>query len=165
MMQRGMRMPQQGRTRGLRDLLQQLRQQRRERLDRFDLGGVMDDIRNQIEEILEMERATLRDRLGEPPAEQSGGEQADDQQPAVEQASDEEPRGQHAGGQQAGGSDPTEEQQFQEMLERIAQRKQDFLDRLPRTPPGRSRSSRTTSSSTPRRSTASRSSSNSSARR
>ncbi len=131
MMQRGMRMPQQGRTRGLRDLLQQLRQQRRERLDRFDLGGVMDDIRNQIEEILEMERATLRDRLGEPPAEQSGGEQADDQQPGVEQASDEEPRGQHAGGQQAGGSAPTEEQQFQEMLERIAQRKQDFLDRLP----------------------------------
>ena len=141
MMQRGMQMPQQGRTQGLRDLLQQLRQQRRERLDRFDLGGVMDDIRNQIEEILEMERATLRDRLGEPPAEQSGGEQADDQQasgeqPGVEQASgeqpsDEEPRGQHAGGQQAGGSAPTEEQQFQEMLERIAQRKQDFLDRLP----------------------------------
>ncbi len=141
MMQRGMQMPQQGRTQGLRDLLQQLRQQRRERLDRFDLGGVMDDIRNQIEEILEMERATLRDRLGEPPAEQSGGEQADDQQPGVEQASgeqasgeqpsDEKRRGQHAGGQQAGGIARTEEQQFQEMLERIAQRKQDFLDRLP----------------------------------
>ena len=43
---------------GLRDLLQQLRQQRRERLDRFDLGGVMDDIRKQLDEILDLERDT-----------------------------------------------------------------------------------------------------------
>ena len=39
----------------MRDLRHQLRQQRRERLDRFDMGGVMDDIRDQLREILDLE--------------------------------------------------------------------------------------------------------------
>ena len=63
LMQRGMRNPQGDRMQGLRDLLQQLRQQRRQRLDQFDLGGVMEDIRRQLEEILDLERGTLDERL------------------------------------------------------------------------------------------------------
>ena len=59
LMQRGMRNPQGDRMQGLRDLLQQLRQQRRQRLDQFDMGGVMEDIRRQLEEILNLERGTL----------------------------------------------------------------------------------------------------------
>ena len=68
LMQRGMRGPQGMRTPGLRDLLHQLRQQRRERLDQFDLGGVMEDIARQLEEILDLERSTLDERM-----EQAGG--------------------------------------------------------------------------------------------
>src|SRR5690606_15149167 len=45
--------------------LQRLRQMRRERLDQYDMGGVMEDIRRQLEEILELERDTLRDRMGD----------------------------------------------------------------------------------------------------
>ena len=170
MMQRGMQTPQEGRMQGLRDLLQQLRQQRRERLDRFDMGGVMDDLRRQLEEILEMERETLSDRLGEqdqPQDQQDGapsGEQGEggegssgEQSPGQQQQGGEQPPGmpqgqqpsgrsqsgqqrpsgqsgeQSQGGQPGGvqGGELSEEEQFQQMLERIAQRKQDFLDQLP----------------------------------
>ncbi len=175
MMQRGMQTPQQGQMQGLRDLLQQLRQQRRERLDRFDMGGVMEDLQRQLEEILGMERETLTDRLGEqdqPQSEQQDGapsgeqgegaegsqgeQQSGQQQPGGEQQSGQpqsgmrqpgqQPTGQQSGQPQqpgqsgerssegqpgAAGQELTEEEQFQQMLERIAQRKQDFLDQLP----------------------------------
>ena len=71
LMQRGMRSPDGARTQGLRDLLQRLRQQRRQALDRFDLSSVFDDIQRQIDEIVDLERDTLDDRLeeaGPPPA-------------------------------------------------------------------------------------------------
>ena len=193
LMQRGMRTPQQGRMQGLRDLLQQLRQQRRERLDQFDLGGVMEDIRRQLEEILDLERDTLHERLGDaqqggqqdgqPSGMQDGGEDSsggesgeDGQQPGQRQpgtqsgaqsgfqpggqrpragqrspqgqqspqgqpggqpSGEQQPDGDQAGGQQ-GGAQPggSEEDQFRQMLERIAQRKQDFLDQLPPDPAG-----------------------------
>lgn len=187
LMQRGMRSPQGDRMQGLRDLLQRLRQMRRQRLDQYDLGGVMEDIRRQLEEILDLERQTLRDRLGDQsqdgqpsgesqqgqpgdlgqdgsdgqqqPAGQQGGEQpsgergaegadgADGQQgqrgelaqPGGQQGQQGMRGGQPQGGQQNGqpsdggqqGQQGGDEQQFQEMLQRIAQRKQDFLDQLP----------------------------------
>ncbi|MFN8639177.1 MAG: VWA domain-containing protein [Dehalococcoidia bacterium] len=71
LMQRGMRTPQGDRMQGLRDLLQQLRQQRRQRLDQFDMGGIMEDVKRQLQEILDMERNTLTDRL-----DQAGGPQS-----------------------------------------------------------------------------------------
>ena len=87
LMQRGMRGPQGMRTPGLRDLLHQLRQQRRERLDQFDLGGVMEDIARQLEEILDLERSTLDERI-----DQAGGPR--DRQP---QTTGQEPEGQQPG--------------------------------------------------------------------
>ena len=85
LLQRGMRNPQGDRTQGLRDLLQQLRQQRRQQLDRFDLGSIFDQLREQLDEILDMERNTIDQRLedaGVPPEGQEGqegqpGDQAD----------------------------------------------------------------------------------------
>ncbi len=181
LMQRGMRNQQGDRTQGLRDLLQQLRQERRQRLDQYDLGGVMDNIRQQLEEILDLERQTLQDRIGEQD-QQPGGEagdqpegSSDGQQPTADGSPSGEDGsqqggqqngaqqgqrssagapsmsgGQMSGGQQAGGESGdgqsgeaggqqgdqqagggSEEEQFQEMLRRIAERKQDFLDQLP----------------------------------
>ncbi|MXY87954.1 MAG: hypothetical protein F4Y92_03745, partial [Dehalococcoidia bacterium] len=85
LLQRGMRNPMGDRTQGLRDLLQQLRQQRRQQLDRFDLGSIFDQLREQLDEILDMERNTIDQRLeeaGVPPEGQEGqegqpGEQGD----------------------------------------------------------------------------------------
>ena len=206
LMQRGMRSPQGDRMQGLRDLLQQLRQERRQRLDRFDLGGVMEDLKNQLREILDLERQTLEERLGG--QQQSGQPQGGEQQGRPEGAGAQQqrgdtsdgseaegadgsdgqdgeageqggqqgmqsPRGQQgqqgqrgqqgqqgqqqpggqagqpqAGGQQGGEGDAgddgspsgaqgaqggsPDEQQFQEMVRRIAERKQQFLDNLPK---------------------------------
>ena len=157
LMQRGMRGQQGGKMQGLRDLLHQLRQQRRERLDQFDLGGVMEDIRKQLEEILDLERNTLDERAGEPQGQQADGTDTSDmdggegeqgearerqngqqdqlgqaghagQQGQAGQASDEAGEQGDAQGEQGGES---EQDQFEEMLRRIAERKRDFLERLP----------------------------------
>src|SRR3989337_149228 len=63
LLQRGMRNPLGQRLQGLRDLLQQLRQQRRSTLDRYNLSSVFDDIKKRRDEILDLERETLRRRL------------------------------------------------------------------------------------------------------
>lgn len=77
LMQRGMRGQQGDRTQGLRDLLQQLRQQRRQRLDQFDLGGVMEDLKRQLQDILDLERQTLEERLAQQEQQQSDAEDGD----------------------------------------------------------------------------------------
>ena len=58
MMQRGFQM--QGEPmQGLRDLMRKLRQQRRERLERYDLGSVMDGLKQELDDIVDLERGTL----------------------------------------------------------------------------------------------------------
>ena len=44
---------------GIRDLMEKLRRERQERLDRFDLGGVYDEIAQELGEVVEQERAAL----------------------------------------------------------------------------------------------------------
>jgi len=44
---------------GLRDLMERLRRERQERLDRFDLGGVYDEIARELTEVVETERGAL----------------------------------------------------------------------------------------------------------
>ena len=158
LLQRGVRSPNGDRTQGLRDLLQQLRQQRRQQLDRFDLNSVFDQLREQLDEILDMEHNTLDQRLEEagPPQGGEGQEgQQGDQSDGSPQSGDGEgqPQGGEQGqpsneggqpgdgqqgeqgqqGSQSGGSGqgsvPTSE--FADMLRNIANRKQEFLQELP----------------------------------
>src|SRR2546423_8078910 len=99
LLQRGMRGQTGNRLQGLRDLLQQLRQQRRNTLDRFNLSSVMDDLKNRLDELLQMERATIDRRLdeatGEQPNPDGGG-----QQPGDRSATSQPPSGPTAGQQQ-----------------------------------------------------------------
>ncbi len=156
LLQRGVRSPNGDRTQGLRDLLQQLRQQRRQQLDRFDLNSVFDQLREQLDEILDMERNTLDQRLEEagPP---QGGEGQEGQQGDQSDGSPQDGEGQPQGGEQGQpsneGGQPGEGQQgeqgqqgsqsggsgqgsvptseFADMLRNIANRKQEFLQELP----------------------------------
>ena len=48
------------RLQGMREMLERLRQRRREELDKHDLGGVYDDIAEQLDEIVDQERAGHR---------------------------------------------------------------------------------------------------------
>src|SRR4051812_10907776 len=50
---------------GMREMLEQLRERRREQLDRYDLGGVYEDIANQLDEIVEQEREGIDQRVDE----------------------------------------------------------------------------------------------------
>ncbi|MDA0273500.1 MAG: VWA domain-containing protein [Proteobacteria bacterium] len=69
LMQRGMETSDGNYIKGLRDLLRQLKEERQQRLERFDMGGVMEDLKRQLEEILNMERDTINewvDRKNDP---------------------------------------------------------------------------------------------------
>src|SRR5215475_9027652 len=44
---------------GIRDLMEKLRRERQERLDRFDLGGVYDEIAQELREVVDTERGAL----------------------------------------------------------------------------------------------------------
>jgi uncharacterized protein with von Willebrand factor type A (vWA) domain len=50
---------------GLREMLEQLRERRRDLQERYDLGGVYDDINRQLDEIIEQERAGQDRRVDE----------------------------------------------------------------------------------------------------
>lgn len=149
LLQRGMRDPNGQRMQGLRDLLQQLRSQRRQQLDRFNLSSVFDDIKRQLEEIVQMERDTLDKRLdevdGNPPAPGQQGEQgeAGTQQPGEQGQAGQRQQGQRPqagqqssgqqgppqqGQQQPGGQQPGAE--FADMLRNIANKKKEFLNDL-----------------------------------
>ena len=167
MMQRGMRDADGNRMPGLRDLLQQLRQQRGQRLDQFNMGGVMDDIRRQLEELLELERGTIDERMRQARADRPPGAQ-DDRPDSAEgdgadgdadgegegEAEDGEGEGGEAGagaggrpqrgsrgagqrgqpgqsGQPGESAGAPDEEQFADMLRRIAERKQEFMEQLP----------------------------------
>ncbi len=149
MLQRGMRNPNGQRLQGLRDLLQQLRQQRRQQLDRFNLSSVFDDLKQKLDEILDLERNTLERRLDEVSGERGEqGQPSGEQQPGGEagesdsgeqgqrpQAGQQSPQGggqqpgqQGQQGQQGGAQPPSE---FADMLRNIANKKQEFLQNLP----------------------------------
>ena len=55
---------------GMRELLERLRRRRRDELERYDLGGVYDDIAQQLREVIDMERRGLDDLARE--AQESG---------------------------------------------------------------------------------------------
>ncbi len=154
MMQRGVRSPNGDRSDGLRDLLQRLRQQRREALDRFDLTSVFDDIQQQLDEILDLERGTLDERLEEvgprpqPPqpeeGEQAVGEQSGEQQTGEQQTGEQgapqagqQQQTQQGGAQQeSGGLTDDEKERLIEALRQRLERKTDQLESLPEDAPG-----------------------------
>jgi uncharacterized protein with von Willebrand factor type A (vWA) domain len=112
LLQRGLRGPDQ-RLPGLRELLQALRQRRRRVLDRYDLTSVLEDIRQRLDEVVRIERNTLRRRREEAVARLGEG----DEQPSA--------------GREDGAPDAGSDREFAQMLKNIVERKQDLLNSLP----------------------------------
>jgi uncharacterized protein with von Willebrand factor type A (vWA) domain len=148
LMQDGIRSDDGRRTMGLRELMERMRNQRNQQLNRYNMAsGVMDDLREKLEEIKQLERAGIQRRLDEPQQRQPGqagqpssdqqGEQGDGQQEQGQQGQ----QGQHSqGGQPGDSSDDLTPEQKRKMLEMIAKRKQDYLDQLPQDIPGQIKS-------------------------
>ena len=59
LLSRGMPIPQGGHVQGLRDMLKQLRDARRERLEQYNLSGIMKDIEERLENILDKEQSAI----------------------------------------------------------------------------------------------------------
>ncbi len=72
LMQQGMRDRNGEQVKGLRELMEQLRQQRQERLDQHDLGGVYQEIADQLDDIIDEERHAIENATAD--AERSGDE-------------------------------------------------------------------------------------------
>jgi uncharacterized protein with von Willebrand factor type A (vWA) domain len=65
LMQSGFRDANGERLAGMRELLERLRRRRRDELERYDLGGVYDDIAQELREVVAMERRGLEELLEE----------------------------------------------------------------------------------------------------
>ena len=74
------------RIRGLREMLEQLRQERRERLENHDLGGVYDEINDELGELTAQERQALEDRHALADMELNDPDASDEQQRNAELA-------------------------------------------------------------------------------
>ncbi|TMD68119.1 MAG: VWA domain-containing protein [Chloroflexi bacterium] len=147
LMQDGMRSDEGQRTMGLRELMERMREQRNQQLNRYNMAsGVMDDLREKLEEIKQLEREGIQRRLdGEEPDQQQAGQQPasgaqgqEGQQQSPGSQSQQSQQGQEGQQGESGGesgSDLTPEQK-RKMLEMIAKRKQDYLDKLPADIPG-----------------------------
>ena len=113
----GERMP------GWYDMLQKVRQAKQEQLNRFDMGSVIEDIRNQIRDVVETERDGIEQRL-----EEAEGRLADAEARADESAAAPEP--------DSSAPSVEDEQHLTEMLRQMARRKQEQLADLPADPAG-----------------------------
>ena len=110
--QRGLRPTKGENIRGVQDLLQELRSHRQELLDQHDLGSVLDDLHERLEEVMETEREGMERRLQE----------ARDNASAVHDATS---RGEESS------LDPETADQLVERLEGMVERKQEALDSMP----------------------------------
>src|SRR5438045_3473529 len=144
MMQDGMRSDDGRRTMGLRELMEHMREQRNQQLNRYNMAsGVMDDLREKLEEIKQLERTGIQRRLdgeqsdqqqaAQQPAKGAQGQEDQQQSPGSQSQQGQEGQQGEPGGEN--GSDLTPEQK-RKMLEMIAKRKQDYLDNLPADIPG-----------------------------
>jgi len=143
LMQEGIRTDDGRRTMGLRELMERMRNTRNQQLNRYNMAsGVMDDLREKLEEIKGMEREGIQRRLDESAAQSpqpSDQQQSPGQQQKANQSEsgrEQEGKPGESGNQQGQTGDELTPEQKQKMLEMIANRKRDYLDKLPEDIPG-----------------------------
>ena len=147
LMQDGVRSEDGKKAMGLREMMERMRNQRNQQLNRYNMAsGVMDDLREKLEEIKRLEREGIQRRLDNPPGDQQSQEGQEDQrsqsgdQPQTGQQSQSGQSGQQGQSGQSAEGDGLSPEQKQRMLEMIAKRKQDYLDKLPQDIPGQIKS-------------------------
>ena len=114
---------------GMRDLLERIRERRQQELSRYNLGSVLDDLNQRLDDVIDTERQGIERRLSESRerlARQQVRQRGEPPFEASEIASEAE-------------EEPYDES-LHELLERMAARKQSQLDALPPDPAGRIKS-------------------------
>lgn len=105
---------------GLREMLERVRQQRQQQLQRYDLGSIMEQIQQKLEEIVATERAAIDQRVEDAKQKSDGV--------AIADKSDAE--------RENDGISDSNDDDLQRLLEQIADRKRSQLDALPNDPAG-----------------------------
>src|SRR5947209_14872463 len=109
LMQEGIRSEDGRQTMGLRELMERMRNQRNEQLNRYNMAsGVMDDLREKLEEIKRMEREGIQRRLDEKSTDQQQ-QQPGGQQSQAGQQDQQDQQGQQ--GQQGQPNQPNQQSQ------------------------------------------------------
>lgn len=143
MLQRGFQNRDGDRTMGIQQLLERLRQRRQQQLDRYDVGGIMDQIREMLEDVIRTEREGIDRRLQQarsdtsPPstpssrAEQDGGQS--NPSPRVEEGEGEaaSPAGVREASPEFDQGPRSATPDLRKMLESMAQKRREQLDNLP----------------------------------
>lgn len=136
---------------GMRDLMERIRRMRERESKRYDLGSILNDLNQKLDDVIQTERAGIEERLekgrerleqlrnDQQPESQSGNQSSSGQQ-SRERPSDQQ-SGQQSDSSEAGDSGDDENAQYDEnihkLLERMAARNQEKLDSLPSDPAGR----------------------------
>jgi len=126
MMQSGFRDLNGERLEGIREMLEKLRRKRRDELERYDLGGVYDDIAQELREVVEQEREALDQQMQQ--ARESGDQR---RQELAQQATEErhmqldmlppDLAGQVRDLQEYDFQSPEARQRFEELLDKLRQ--------------------------------------------
>src|SRR3990170_8920204 len=114
MMRNGMQNRQGKRLPGLQDMMQKLRQKRQDQLDKYDLGSIVDEIREKLNEIKKKERQGIQDQLDKARQKAKTGSKDEKGQNSQQEGTEGSQEG-----EQEGGGDMTPE-----MRERLNQLKQ-----------------------------------------
>ena len=165
MMREGFRGQNGQRRMGLQELMERLRNRRQQQLQNYNMASVMEDIQKKLEEIKQMERAGIQRRLDEAagrPPQPSPERGPEDQQGQSGEEGQEGPEGQESlGGQQGaqgqrgpsgegqegqsgsaqagspqGAPEGMDQDALRKMLEKVANRKLQYLEGLPPDVPG-----------------------------
>jgi uncharacterized protein with von Willebrand factor type A (vWA) domain len=102
LLRRGGRLPSGRQMPGMRDILDRLKQRRQQQLQRYNLDSVMDDIKQQLDEVIRQERDGIERRLSDQQDPKAGDRDGEDGN-----------------------------QEFRDLLESMARRHLDQLDNLP----------------------------------
>jgi uncharacterized protein with von Willebrand factor type A (vWA) domain len=129
---------------GLREMMERLKERRQEQLSRYDLGSILDDIKEKLDEVLRTEREGIARRLAEQGSGPSTTEEAagagETGEGELGQSRAEDDPGQaessDASGGATSGEGESEKRDLQRMLARITERKIEQLNNLPADPGG-----------------------------
>ncbi len=145
----GLDRPDGDRLPGLREMMNRLRERRQEQLNRYDLGSILDDIKERLQDVINTEREGIERRVAEGrerlqrarEAAQSkqaeAGSQGNQQAQAGESGEGQEASG---SGEQQQGDSAVYDEDLQRLLENLAAKKREQLDNLPPDPAGAIRS-------------------------
>lgn len=125
----GMDRPDGDRMPGIRNLMDRLKARRQQELNRYDIGSVLEGIKQRLEEIQQLEREGIRERV------EQGRERLAQQRSRGEQLTPGDDQQAH-GGEGDVDDEAEHNEMLQNMLERLAERKLQALDSLPQDPAG-----------------------------